>query len=187
VIVRTSNVYRMKRLLFLPVLVVALVYGLGWWLLLDRKDDPLPPKGVDAIVVLAGSQKRLPVALDLIHRHVAGTLVISDTSIRVDPPRYRLCHGTKPPGYRLVCERAKPFSTRGEARMTAALVKRYHWRSVAVVSSRFHLFRAKILFGRCTSARLVMRGTSTDSLAWKAMSIPLEWVKLARSVVLRGC
>ena len=177
----------MRRLLFLLVLVVALVYGIGWWLLLDRRDDPLSPRGVDAIVVLAGSRKRLPVALDLIRRHVAGTLVVSETSSGADPPRYRLCHGPKPLGYRRICERATPFSTRGEARMTAALVKRNHWRSVAVVSSRFHLFRARILFRRCTSAKLVLRGTSADTSAWKAMSIPLEWVKLARSVVLRGC
>lgn len=178
----------MRRLLFLIVLVLALVYGVGAWLFLGRKDDPLPAHGVDAVVVLAGSRVRLPVALDLIHRHVSRTLVVSEASNDADPARYALCHGPKPNGYRLICQRADPFSTRGEARMTAALATRHHWRSIAVVTSRFHLFRARLIFARCTSAKLVMRGTSADTLAWKAMSIPLEWVKLARSVTLRrGC
>jgi uncharacterized SAM-binding protein YcdF (DUF218 family) len=185
VIVRTPNVYPMRKLILLLVVLAAAVYGVGTWLFLLHKDDPLPARGVDAVVVLAGSKVRLPVALDLIRRHVASTLVVSETDRRTDPPRYALCHGPKPRAYRLVCERADPFSTRGEARLAAALATRNHWRSLAVVSSRYHLFRARILFARCTPAKLVMRGADGDTWWWKTMSVPAEWVKLVRSETIR--
>jgi uncharacterized SAM-binding protein YcdF (DUF218 family) len=178
----------MRQFVSFLVIVAALVYGLGVWLFLLPKDDLLPGHKADAIVVLAGSEKRLPVALDLMRRHVAGTLVVSETSAVDDAARFRLCHGAKPHGYRLICQRATPFSTRGEARMAAALARQHHWLSLIVVTSRFQLFRAKRLFARCTSAKLVMRGTSSDPWWWKATAVPLEWAKLVRSETLqRGC
>ena len=187
-IVRTPNVYPMRRLISILLVAGVVLFGLGVWLFLLRKDDPLPARTVDAVVVLAGSDKRLPVALDLMRHRVAKALVVSETSAADDLPRFRLCHGPKPRGYRLICRRADPFSTRGEAEMTAALAIRNHWRSLVIVSSRYHLFRAKRLFARCTSAKLVMRGADGDKLWWKALSIPFEWAKLARSVTLqRGC
>jgi uncharacterized SAM-binding protein YcdF (DUF218 family) len=178
----------MRRLISLFLVAAVVLFGLGAWLFPLRKDDPLPAHGVNAVVVLAGSNKRLPVALDLMRRRVARTLVVSETSQTDDPARFRLCRGPKPRGYRLICRRAEPFSTRGEARMTAALVTRNHWRSLVIVSSRYHLFRAKRLFARCTSAKLVMRGADGDRFLRKVMSIPFEWGKFARSVTLqRGC
>ena len=187
-IVRTPNVYPMRPLLSLLVLAAAVMYGLGVWLFLLPKDDALPGHKADAVVVLAGSEVRLPVALGLMRRHVARTLVVSETSAADDPARFRLCHGPKPRGYQLICQNADPFSTRGEARMAAALVTRNHWLSIVVVSSRYHLYRARRVFARCTSAKLVMRGADGNTWRWKVISIPLEWAKLARSVTFqRGC
>lgn len=180
--------YPMRSVISFLVIAAAVLYGLGIWLFLLHKDDPLPGHKADAVVVLAGSQKRLPVALDLMRRHAAKTLVVSETSASDDPARFRLCHGPKPSGYQLICQHAEPFSTRGEARLAAALATRNHWLSLIVVSSRYHLYRAERLFGRCTSAKLVMRGTSADTWIRKAVAIPLEWAKLGRSVTFqRGC
>jgi uncharacterized SAM-binding protein YcdF (DUF218 family) len=178
----------MRRLLSLVVLAAIVLYALGIWLFLLRKDDPLPVRAADAVVLLAGSEKRLPVALDLMRHQAARTLVVSETSRKDDPKRYALCHGPAPNGYQLICRRADPFSTRGEARLAAELARRKHWRTLIVVSSRYHLFRAKKLLMRCTGATLVMRGTDADPWTYKAFAIGLEWLKLARSAtVARGC
>jgi uncharacterized SAM-binding protein YcdF (DUF218 family) len=186
--VRTSNIYPMRRLLSLLVLAAVVLYGLGIWLFLLRKDDRLPNHTADAVVLLAGSKKRLPVALDLMRRHAARTLLVSETSQKDDPARYALCHGAKPKGYELICRNADPFSTRGEARLAGQLAQRNHWLSLIVVSSRYHLYRAKELFGRCTDATLIMRGTDGDPWTYKAVAVPLEWLKLARSATFaRGC
>ena len=46
--------------------VAAVAYGFGIWLFLLHDQDRLPAHA-DAIVVLAGSRERLPVALKLAH------------------------------------------------------------------------------------------------------------------------
>ena len=173
----------------LSLLVIAAVaaFGFGVWLFLLRPEDPLPAHP-DAVVVLAGSQARLPVALNLVESGIGKTLVVSADSAANDPHRYALCHGPKPTRYTLVCRRASPFSTRGEARMIAALVAKNHWRSVIVVTSRYHLYRTRLLIRRCTKVALAMRATDGDGWWQKARAIPLEYAKLARSQTLqRSC
>ena len=173
--------------LSLIVLVVVIAFGFGIWLFLLRPEDSLPARP-DAVVVLAGSEARLPVALNLVESGIGKTLVVSTDSAENDPDRYALCHGPKPKRYTLVCRRASPFSTRGEARMIGGLVSRYGWHKVVVVSSRYHLYRSKIVIGSCTDAALSMRAAYGDSWWQKAKAIPLEYAKLARAQTLqRGC
>jgi uncharacterized SAM-binding protein YcdF (DUF218 family) len=176
-----------RPLLSLAILLVGIAYGFGIWLFLLRPDDPLPARA-DAVFVLAGSRARLPVALRLVNRGVARALVVSTDDPRRDPRRFELCHGRPPKRYTLVCRRAAPFSTRGESRLIASLARRRGWRTVVVVSSRYHLFRAHILLRRCTPTRLVLRGADGDTWWRKAIAIPLEYAKLGRAeVVQRDC
>jgi len=178
----------MRRLLSLIVVGAIVLYGLGVWLFLLRQDDSLPNRIAGAVVVLAGSRARLAVALDLMDGNAAGTLVVSEESEANDPARYQLCHGAKPTAYKLICRRADPYSTRGEARFVSQLAAVNRWPSLIVVSSRYHLLRARELFARCTRARLIMRGTDADAWWSKAIAVPLEWVKLARAEIFaRGC
>lgn len=169
------------------VLVVVVAYGFGIWLFLLHPQDRLPPRA-DAVFVLAGSKKRLPVALTLMRGRLAKTLVVSADDPGNDPARYALCHSAKPRGYKVVCEVATPSSTRGEARLIAALARKNHWLSIAVVTSRYHIFRAHLLIRRCTKVNLAMRATDGDRWWQKALAIPLEYAKLVRAeITQRGC
>ena len=169
------------------VLGAAIAYGFGIWLFLLYPEDSLPAHP-DAVIVLAGSEARLPVALRLVEHGSAKTLVVSQDEAAHDPARYSLCHGPKPKRYTLVCRTAAPFSTRGEARMIADLVKKNSWVSVVVVTSRYHLYRARMLLRRCSGVDLSMRATDGDSWSQKAVAIPLEYVKLARAETFqRSC
>lgn len=174
-----------RRLLWVALALVVLQYAVGAAVLLSYPDGQLPGK-VDAVVVLAGSSSRLPVALDLMERGVAPELLVSDDTPSDDHRRERFCAAAEHP-FPVTCRRADPFSTRGEARMTAALARERGWESVVVVTSRFHLFRSRILFRRCTDARLVMRG-SPEPWYLLLKQVPLEWVKLAiAETTRRGC
>ena len=185
---RTSNVYPMRLLVSLIVIAAAALYGLGIWLFLLRADDRLPTHAADAVFVLAGSNDRLPIALGLMKRHAAKTLVVSEDSASRDPVRYRLCNGARPRDYTLICQHADPFSTRGEARLAGDLALRNHWLSLIVVSSRYHLYRAERLIGRCTKATLIMRGTDAGNWWFEAWAVPPEWAKLPRSATFQsGC
>jgi uncharacterized SAM-binding protein YcdF (DUF218 family) len=164
-----------------------IAYGYGIWLFLLHGQDRLPAHA-DAIVVLAGSTHRLPVALKLAQSNVADTLVVSEDNATGDPKRYALCHGPKPKGYTLLCQFASPNSTRGEAQMIADLVRQKNWKTVVVVTSRYQIYRAHKLIRRCTKVDLAMRYTDKDSWWQKAVAIPLEYAKLVRAEVSqRGC
>ena len=178
----------MFRSSFSALFTIAVVaYGYGIWLLLLHGQDRLPARA-DAVVVLAGSTHRLPVALKLVQSNVADTLVVSEDDASGDRARYALCHGPKPKRYTLICRFAAPNSTRGEARMIADLVRQKNWKTVVVVTSRYHIYRAHKLIRRCTKVDLAMRYTDKDSWWRKALAIPLEYAKLIRAEVSqRGC
>ena len=160
----------MKRVLLLLVLalVAASIVLFVWAPFADPH-----PKRADAIVVLAGSRSRLPVALELFRAQVAPTLAISRDP--GDKKRTALCR-LPPSG--AFCFTAEPYSTRGEARAIARFARTRHWRRVAVVSSRFHLFRIRLLVGRCSGARLELVPAKVTWWSWP-IALGSEWAKLA--------
>jgi uncharacterized SAM-binding protein YcdF (DUF218 family) len=177
------NLHHVLRPLFVivSVLVAALaVASVPLFILYD--DDEVAQ--VDAVMVLAGEKRRLPVGLELVERGVAPVLVISDG---LDPrwtQANRLCRFGDPE--KIVCTRPDPYSTRGEAQLAARLARERGWDSIAVVSSRFHLFRARLLFERCFDGKLAFVGSPNPELRLP-LAIAFEWIKLARATVERGC
>lgn len=162
------------------VLLALAVASVPLFILYD--DEPLPK--ADAVVVLAGSENRLPVGRELVEAGVAPVLVISDG---LDPrwtAANRLCRFEHE--LRVLCPRPEPYSTRGEARMVAALARDQGWDEVVVVSSRFHLLRVRLLFERCFDGEL---GTvAAPNPTWRLpLSIALEWLKLGNAAVARSC
>jgi uncharacterized SAM-binding protein YcdF (DUF218 family) len=138
------------RRLFLVAVLLALAGWLvvcGLLFLWPREDSP---RRADAVIVLSGDRDfRLPKALELMRERVARTLVISDGR---DPQWHqanRLCNGGGGTAFRVVCFKPDPYSTRGEAEAVASLARRRGWDDVVVVTSRFHVFRARMLFERC--------------------------------------
>jgi uncharacterized SAM-binding protein YcdF (DUF218 family) len=172
-----ARVVRRVLLLLVLAVVAASTVLFVWAPFADDRPDR-----VDAIVVLAGSKSRLPLALKLFREGVAPTLAISR-----DPDeaaRRRLCR--LPPSHAF-CFRADPYSTRGEMRAVAEFARQRHWRSVAIVSSRFHLFRIRLLARRCTDVRLELVPAHVTWWAWP-QSIASEWAKLAvAETTRRGC
>jgi uncharacterized SAM-binding protein YcdF (DUF218 family) len=146
------------------------------------------PAHADVVVVLSGSKRRLPPALALIRRGVAPVLALSTVQrTKHWPQAERLCAAHRYAGARVVCFTAVPYNTRGEARTVARLARERGWHSIVVVSSTFHLTRAKMLFERCYHGRLAMIGS--PSTWWQ---LPLEWASetgklLVQLTVQRGC
>lgn len=143
-----------------------------------------PASKADAVIVLSGNKKRLPVALELMRRDVAPTLVVSDGLEPRNSRARRVC--TTPQAFAVLCPKSAPFSTRGEAQLIAHLAAEHGWSSVVVVTSRFHLLRARLLIERCYNGRVAMVGAPIE--AWRLpLVIALEWGKLARAGIVRSC
>jgi uncharacterized SAM-binding protein YcdF (DUF218 family) len=144
------------------------------------------PARADAVVVLAGSKPRLTKGLELMRRRVAPTLVISDGLAPKWPEANRLCRNDSA-RFRVVCFRPNPYSTRGEAQRVGRMARNRRWRTVILVTSTYHVTRARLLFKRCLDGRV--RAVSAGySLTELPQNVFWEWVKLAAAeTVERGC
>lgn len=145
-----------------------------------------PVARADAVVVLSGSRvERLPRGLAVLRRTGTPTLVISGGYDRRWRQARRLCTGR--PRLRVLCFTPDPNSTRGEAEEVARIAARRGWRSVIVVSSTYHVVRARLLFRRCFRGRIAVVGAHPRLLRW-IEGVPSEWTKLAVQLTFeRGC
>ncbi len=168
----------------LAVAVVAWLALCAFFFVWPREDSP---QHADAVVVLAGDRNfRLPRALELMRDDVAGALVISDGRDPEWPEANRLCaRGGR--GFRVFCFKPQPYSTTGEAEAIGRLARRRGWNSLVVVTSTFHVYRARMLFERCFGGE-VDAVASRYKLRYLPSALFWETGKLVHALtVRRGC
>lgn len=165
-------------LLVLAILLAAFV-ALTLRLFAFPKEDE--PSRADAVVVLAGNADlRIPVGRALVRDGVAPRLVLSEEDDE-DFPR-ALCRRAE-----VTCFQADPFSTTGEAAAIGELARRRGWRSVVVVTSDYHLTRARLLVDRCVDGHVQAVPAEEDAIAW-LHGAAWEWPKLLHALtVKRDC
>ena len=138
----------------------------------------------DAALVLAGGRgPRLERGLELVRQGVAPVLVVSDGWSATWPEANRLCAGRRAP-VPIVCFHPVPYRTYGEARAFARLAEQRGWRSVILVSSRYHLLRARMLFGRCYDGE-IGTAASPGSLSSRILSAPIETAKMGYALLVK--
>ena len=171
-------------LIVLGVLAVAWVAATLRLVFVPVEDDS---GKADAVVVLSGSKhERLDRGLELMREGVAPVLVISGGFDPRQPTANRLCQEGGD-GFSVACFTPDPDSTRGEARKVAVLARKHGWKRCCVVTSRFHVTRARMLFDRCTDVDVDAVGVDYPLTSVPA-AVAGEWVKLGLSeTVNRGC
>lgn len=176
-----------RLLLVLAALVAAWLVACIFLFVWPHADSA--PAHADVVVVLSGGlDRRLDPALALVRRGVAPVLAISSPFRGKWPKAQALCTGkTKSPGFRVLCFNPRPYSTQGEARTVAKIARAHGWRRMVVVTSTFHVTRARMLFRRCYHGSLWVVGSG--STWWK---LPEEWASetgklLVQLTVQRGC
>jgi hypothetical protein len=123
-------------------------------------------------VLSGGQNSRLDPALALMRMRIAPVLAIS-SAFHDDSWKkaQRLCRGDLgPTRYEVLCFTAHPFSTQGEARTVAKLARANGWHRLVVVTSTYHVTRARMLFRRCYHGDLWFDGTR--SRWWR---LPEQW------------
>ena len=169
----------MRRALLVIAILFAAWLCVAIALFAVHHDDP--PAHADAVVVLQGSKTRLPLGYGLMQEGYAPLLLVSRGS-RL-PLEHSLCDGET--DLKVVCFSAT--STRGEARIVSRIAHARNLRSLDVVTSQFHVFRARRIFERCYDGDLHMVGA--DQTWWLLPKYMVtETAKLAyQTVFARGC
>lgn len=150
---------RRSKLVLGLAFVVAVVLGVAYAVVgheLFDKNHGDALRHADAIVVLGGEHDgREAYGLKLAHEGYARTVLISDPYPSNDPTMQQVCHSTD--DIEVICFAPKPSTTRGEAMFTQRMALQRGWSKVIVVSWRFHLVRARYIFGQCFGGATVMR------------------------------
>jgi len=178
----------LRRLLILAIPLFGVWLAVALHLFVWPRQDH--PRRADAIIVLSGDMEhRFPRALELARSRVAPVLVVSDGARSSWAPARILCAHPGGQRFRVVCFRPDPYSTRGEARGALTLAERYHWRSLLIVTSTYHVYRARLLFKRCLDGHARVYATGArSSRAWLAVNMVSETFKLGLVFTTRrGC
>lgn len=140
------------------------------------------------MIVLSGSRiERLPKGLAVLRRTGARALVISGGF----DPRWKqaapYCRGRALRPFKVVCFTPSPDSTLGETGGVARIAAGRGWRRIVVVSSTYHVVRARLLFRRCVDAEVAVVGARPPLRRW-VTGVVSEWGKLLYQLTLeRDC
>lgn len=133
------------------VTVMVVLNGAAGYIILGNAADSARSR-VDAIVVLGGEHDgREGYGLTLARQGLASAVVLSDPYPAADPLMRRMCL-RRNDAVEVVCSRPDPATTRGEAIMTRRLARERNWKRILIVSWRYHLPRARLVFHQCLSA-----------------------------------
>ncbi len=140
------------------------------------------PAHVDAIVVLAGPGQRLSLGLRLAREHAADVLVVSRG--------YEGYGGPCPPpvpAVTLICFDPNPPTTQGEAEFAGRLARKYHWRSVVLITSTPQDSRARVRMERCFAGQVFVMTVGLPLSAWP-YQLAYQWGATLKMLVLqRSC
>lgn len=143
---------------------------------------------VDAVVIFAGGRgERLQLAEKLMDQGVAPVLVIPNGLVPGWQQGSRACTEDRP--YQVRCLWPDPDTTRGEARVIAALAEENSWETLLAVTSSYQLSRAGWLLSRCFEGEVLTTRAQPElgPLEW-AERIGHEWLAWSRAATVeRDC
>jgi len=175
----------------LTVAVVGIVGISGQFVFAGAKEDALQP--VDAVIVLGGEHDGRERYGILVAREIgAPHVLLSDPYSEIDEVMSQVC-GSRPYGIEIICRRPKPPTTRGEAVMARRLGIERGWSRIIVVSWRFHLPRARVIFSQCysdDSDRIVVRAVPSSYRypVWVWLYISFyQYAGLAKTAISGAC
>ena len=143
-----------------------------------------PAQGMSArgaIVMLNGTGARLATTPGLAWAHRAPVVVISRRSAYWG-------HGSvcapQIPRVRVICFRPDPATTRSEAEFAGRLAQRYHWRSIALVTTTPQDTRARLRVRRCFPGNVSVVTAPLPAREWP-YAVAYEWGATVKVLLLQ--
>ena len=131
--------------------LLILLYVLGYALFAVLLPEPADDRRTDGIVVLTGGAKRIERGLDLLERGRAQRMLISGVERTVRPIELATRYGKDEALFDCCVDLGREsVDTRSKAEETANWIKRHKFKSVRLVTTDWHMPRARFELGRET-------------------------------------
>jgi uncharacterized SAM-binding protein YcdF (DUF218 family) len=150
-----GNSRRWLRRVLVGCLLLLLVWLIGGYFVIVHPVTDRPTR-VDAILVLGPPDVdgRVIEALALAQQHDATNLVISVTSDAQYHAKHACTEGIT--GLHVTCFQPHPRTTQGEAEEIGRLARAHGWTKIIVVTSTYHVSRARVIVDRCMPGQVFM-------------------------------
>jgi uncharacterized SAM-binding protein YcdF (DUF218 family) len=167
------------------VIAVLLVVFCVMTALLFVFPDLNAPERSDAIVVLGGhGVPAFDKGVELAKEGYAPNLVLSLQEWQSCGP-YQELLALPLSKVHVLCFKANPQTTQGEARSIEAYAKRLQWKRIIVVMPTTQASRARLRIGRCYSGQLLEVAYSPGSIGDWLAEFAYEWGAMVKAVVLQ--
>ena len=188
---RQAELRRVAVVVATTLLVALVANGIVGFLVFGRAHaDPL--QRADAVIVLGGEHDgREAYGLQLVRDGWAKTVVLSDPYGPGDPVMREACRPHA--DVEVICRAPIPATTRGEADLMRLLAEQRGWKKIIVASWRYHLPRARMVFGQCYSdepgtviMQAVPRTYQLSFVHWELI-YAYQWGGLAKALWQGDC
>lgn len=122
---------------------LALVWALGFAAFAVSLPGPAGDEDTDGIVVLTGGPGRVQRGLDLLRRGKARRMLVSGVDRRVRPVDLADTYRISPELMRRIDLGTSAVDTRSNAQETARWIAAHHYRSIRLVTTDWHMRRAR--------------------------------------------
>jgi uncharacterized SAM-binding protein YcdF (DUF218 family) len=169
------------RIILMVLLSLVLAFTEASLRLFIFPTEGMPPHA-DAIVMFLGSYDRLGTAVRLAEEDRAPVLVVSQGRGYYGGP----CPANSATlRAKIICFAPDPPNTRGEAEFVGRLAKRYHWRSIALVTTRFQVTRARLTMSKCFDGPIYAVSSPVRGVRSALYGFTYEWGALIKALLLR--
>jgi hypothetical protein len=180
---RSAGRSRLRRRVGVVAVVLFVVFAATTARVFVWPSLPPLPDHVDAIIELAGPGDRDAAAIDLAKEHRAPLLVQS--TVASDARSDRCLQPM--PEITIECFHPVPETTRGEARWIGERAAELHWRSIIIVTTPDHAWRARLRVERCFPGEVYVATSPLPALDWMKQ-IPYQWAATVKAELFqRDC
>ena len=138
---------------------IALLWAFGFILFLLGMPGPLGDVKTDGIVVLTGAPGRIDHGIVLLQKHTAQRMLISGVAPEVRPDELAAEYHSPPALFACCIDLGhEAVDTRSNAEETASWVKHHHYHSIRIVTSDWHLARARLELGKTIPSDVTVLG-----------------------------
>ncbi len=146
------------------VSAILLLYVLGYALFAVLLPRPADERPTDAIVVLTGGAKRIERGLSLMERKLAKRMLVSGVARTVRPEELAAQYQADEALFRCCIDLGREsVDTRSNAEEVARWMERHKFRTMRLVTTDWHMPRARFEFSRRLGDKFVVTGDAVES------------------------